>query len=100
MTPREAALDFLRPYVERGSSLAWLRRRLTGRQEQGTRVQLGGYIWEGETAERRSRREVAVTEFQGTPCLHLYDLGALYRELYQLQQPGLFDQEGKPISSL
>jgi hypothetical protein len=83
MTPREAALEFIRPYVERGSSLAWLRRRLTGRQMDGNRIQLGGYIWEGETAERLSRREVAVTEFQGEHCLHLYDLVALYRELYE-----------------
>ncbi len=100
MTPREAALEFIRPYVERGSSLAWLRRRLTGRQQDGNRIQLGGYIWEGETAERLSRREVAVTEFQGEPCLHLYDLVGLYRELYERQQPGLFDQEGNPVTSL
>lgn len=99
MTPREAALDFLRPYVERGSSLAWIRRRLTGRQEQGTRVQLGGYIWEGETAERLSRREIAVTTLEGRPCLYRFELAALYRELYGEQQPSLFDAEGNPITS-
>jgi hypothetical protein len=100
MTPREAALEFIRPYVERGTTIAWLKRRLTGRYQDGNRVQLGGYLWEGETAERLTRSEVAVTEFGGEPCLHLYDLVALYRELYQRQQPGLFDQEGKPVSSL
>lgn len=92
MTPREAALEFIRPYVEQGSSLAWLRRRLTGRHRDGIRVQLGGYHWEGETAERLSRQEIAVTEFQGEPCLHCFGLRALYRELHEGQQPGLFDQ--------
>ena len=98
MTPREAALEFIRPYVERGTSIAWLKRRLTGWQQDGIRVQLGGYLWEGETAERLSRGEVAVTEFGGEPCLHLYDLRTLYRELYERQQPSLFDQEGNPVS--
>lgn len=91
MTPREAALEFIRAYVEQGTSIAWLKRRLTGRQQDGHRVQLGGYVWEGETAERLTRGEVAVTEFQGTPCLYLFELRALYRELYSRQQPGLFD---------
>lgn len=99
MTPREAAIEFIRPYVERGTSIAWLKRRLTGQYQDGTRVQLGGYIWHGETAERLSRGEVAVTEFGGEPCLHRYELRALYRELYERQQPSLFDREGNPISS-
>jgi len=99
MTPREAALAFIQPYVERGSSLAWLRRRLTGRQWDGIRVQLGGYLWHGETAERLSRGEVAVTELGGEPCLHCFELRSLYRELYERQQPSLFDQEGNPVSS-
>ena len=98
MTPREAALEFIRPYVERGTSIAWLKRRLTGRQQDGNRIQLGGYLWEGETAERLTRSEVAVTEFGGEPCLYLYPLRSLYRELYERQQPSLFDQEGNPVS--
>ncbi len=100
MTPRDAALEFIRPYVEQGTTIAWLRRRLTGRQQDGVRVQLGGYLWEGETAERLSRGEVAVTEFRGEPCLHCFELRSLYRELYERQQPSLFDQEGNPVSSL
>ncbi len=99
MTPRDVALEFIRPYVERGTTIAWLKRRLTGRYQDGNRVQLGGYLWDGETAERLSRREIAVTEFRGESCLYLYDLRALYRELYQRQQPSLFDQEGKPVST-
>lgn len=99
MTPRDAALDVIRPYVEQGTTIAWLKRRLTGRCQDGNRVQFDGYTWEGETAERLSRGEVAVTEFRGKPCLHLYELHALYRELYKRQQPSLFNQEGNPVSS-
>lgn len=47
MTPRDAALEFIRPYVEQGTTLAWLKRRLTGRHRDGIRVQLGGYLWAG-----------------------------------------------------
>ncbi len=95
MTPREAALDFIRPYVERGVPLSSLRRRLTGRYADGNRVQVGGYVWEGEAAERLSRAEVAVTELAGEPCHHVFELSTLYRELYLRQQPTLFDEPAR-----
>ena len=92
MTPREAALDFIRPDVERGATIKGIKRRLTGVQRDGIRVQLGGYLWDGETAERLTRSEVVVTELGGEPCLHRFDLRSLYRELYERQQPSLFDE--------
>lgn len=91
MDARDAALDFLRPYVERGVPLSAIKRRLTGRYLDGNRVQLGGYVWEGEAAERLSRSEVAVTELDGRPCCYVFELRSLYRELYLRQQPTLFD---------
>lgn len=98
MTPRDAALEFLRPHVERGAGFDHLRRRLTGRRWDGHRVQVGGYVWPGEEAERLSRTEVAVTACGGKSCLHVFDLRALYRELHERQQPSLFDAEGRPVS--
>ena len=95
MTPREAALDFIRPYVERGVPLSAIKRRLTGRFASGTRVQLGGYVWDGDVAERLSRSEVAVTELDGQPCRGVFELRSLYRELYLRQQPTLFDEPAR-----
>ncbi len=95
MTPREVALDFIRPYVERGIPLSAMRRCLTGRYASGTRVQLGGYLWDGETAERLTRSELAVTELDGEPCRIVFELRSLYRELYLRQQPTLFDEPAR-----
>lgn len=95
MTPREAALDFIRPYVERGVPLSSIKRRLTGRYLDGNRVQLGGYVWDGEAAERLSRSEIAVTELDGQSCRAVFELRSLYRELYLRQQPSLFDEPAR-----
>lgn len=83
--------------------MQWTARRVcvgSGRQENGTQAHLGGYIWEGKRAERLSRKETAVIEFQGEPRLYLHELRSLYRDLCEWQRPILFDQEGNPISSL
>ena len=78
MEPRQIALEFLGPYVERGTTLAYIKKRVLGAYADGNRVQVGGIVWDGERPERLSRKQVAVLEIGGEPCLHIYSLPELY----------------------
>lgn len=85
-TPHEAALEYIRPYVERGDTLQQLKAGQGGYAGGSVRVQIGGYFcktdwWEPGTALTKIKPgEIAagVGDAWG-----VYQLADLYVELLQ-----------------
>ncbi len=54
-------------------------------------MQIGGIVWENRRPLRLTRRQIVVLRMHDLPCLHVFDLRELYRELHSGVQPSLFD---------
>ena len=48
MTPREAAIDLIRAYVERGDDPQWIRKGGIGSYSDRYHAQIGGYLFSGD----------------------------------------------------
>jgi len=98
MTARDCAKDLIRAYVERGDSVESLADGMLGYASSEYHAQIGSYaatpecdleagIWK---PVKLKRTQLAVTEINGTACLHIFDLYALYDEIRNGEQMSLF----------
>lgn len=96
MTPREAALDLSRPYVQRGDSMGYLMRSSMSYSTQRLHAQIGGWMHAGTEQARRLRADqVGVEMADGQPCSAVFTLTELMQELRlggRLVQGSLFDE--------
>ena len=91
ITPREAAIDLIRPYS--GASLDWIRSTYMGYCYAGHRVQIGGHIHRADGAvETHSPDWIIVYELGGEVVNVKFSLREIYAEL-QSPQMGLFDAD-------
>jgi len=97
-SPRDLAKALIRPYVQRGESVASLAASMMGAASADGYAQIGGYAAlpgdvnaEHGRSVRLRRDEVAVTQVGGAPCLHRFSLAELHAEILQeALQPRLF----------
>lgn len=98
MTARECAKELIRAYVERGDPVESLAAGMLGYASDDYHAQIGGYaatpecdleagIWK---PVKLKRTQLAVTEFNGKACLHIFDLYQLYDEIKNGEQMSLF----------
>jgi hypothetical protein len=78
---RNAAKDFLRPYVERGDSLESLLQSHEKCERAEYSAQIGGSIIWNNRQRTIPNDKVAVTKVQGVPYFEIFPLKQLYKEL-------------------
>ena len=93
-TPKDAAKDFIRPYVRRGDSLDSLRKSQMGRYSPHYHAAIGGVIFpRGGDADAKPRvlrgDRVGITRVAGTPTEAVFSLTELYDEVVAEEQDGV-----------
>jgi hypothetical protein len=91
MTPREAAADLIRAYIERGDDPEWIRRGGMGSYSDRYHAQIGGYLFAGGTGTRHGTDKILVAEANGIVVNHVFSFEEIYNEIASgITQPSLF----------
>jgi hypothetical protein len=91
MTPREAATDLIRDYVERGVNPRWIRQGGMGSYSDRYHAQIGGYLFSGGIATRYGTDNILVAQVNGTVVNAVFSFEEIYNEIkFGITQPGLF----------
>jgi hypothetical protein len=91
MTPREAAIDLIRAYVERGDDPQWIRKGGMGSYSDRYHAQIGGYLFSGNIGTHYGTDKILVAEVHGTVVNQVFSFEEIYNEITTgLTQPSLF----------
>jgi hypothetical protein len=91
MTPREAATDLIRAYVERGDDPTWIRQGGMGSCSDRYHAQIGGYLFSGETGTRYGTDKILVTRMNGAVVNEVFSFEDIYNKIKSgITQPSLF----------
>jgi hypothetical protein len=91
MTPREAAIDLIRAYVERGDDPQWIREGSMGSYSDRYHAQIGGYLFAGEIGTHYGRDTILVAQVNGIVVNQVFSFEEIYREIISgITQPSLF----------
>ena len=91
MTPREAAIDLIRDYVERGVNPRWIRQGGMGSYSDRYHAQIGGYVYSGGIATRYGTDKILVTQVHGTVVNAVFSFEDIYDEIASgMTQQSLF----------
>jgi hypothetical protein len=93
----QIAKDFIKPYVRRGDPIEWIATGGMGRCSNEYNAQIGGIAFPGNapssSRKRLTSRQIAVTEIAGQPCLFIFSLDTIYKEVKQdSEQPSLWNE--------
>lgn len=77
MTPREAAINFIKPYVDRGDTIEDLKSSRMGHMEKGLWVEIGGYV----NHKNIGSNKILVKELNGKIINEVFNLTELYNEI-------------------
>lgn len=84
-TPRDAAKDLIRWYVERGCSEEYLRNSHMGHAGPAYVAQIAGIVWDlaagPDVARRFGPDKIGVEEVAGVKCCVIFNLHELYEEI-------------------
>jgi hypothetical protein len=85
MTPREAAIDLIRAYVERGDDPQWIRKGGMGSYSDRYHAQIGGYLFSGDIGTHYGTDKILVAQVNGTVVNQVSDFSVvLFRPNFML----------------
>jgi hypothetical protein len=91
MTPREAATDLIRAYVERGDNPKWIQDGGMGSYSDKYHAQIGGYLFSGGKGTRYGTDTILVAQVNGIGVNHVFSFEEIYNEIMLgITQPSLF----------
>jgi hypothetical protein len=91
MTPREAAIDLIRAYVERGDDPQWIRKGGMGSYSDRYHAQIGGYLFSGDIGTHYGTDKILVAQVNGTVVNQVFSFEEIYHEITSgITQPSLF----------
>jgi hypothetical protein len=84
--PKELAKNLIRVYILRGETEEEMMRGKLGSYGGGTSISIGGYAFDRSGQEwkikyRAKRNEVIVDEIDDKPCLYVFDIYKLAKEI-------------------